>query len=150
VLVDCRKDIEFMTTNEKELAEKLGVPRSVLRGFRKEMKEGSDWGKVKGKIEYTAAGIEVIEEKLGLREIPEGFYFKDKEYRTLHVTRANFINKRIIHCEDDEGESYVVRVRSNENYRPYLTTGKPMMVKARKDEDGWTHEGRGPRYVGRW
>ncbi len=148
--MDCGKDIEFMTTNEKELAEKLGVPRSVLREFRREMEEGRDWGKVKGKITYTADGVRIIEEKLGLREIPEGFYFKDKEYKEVTVKRSGFQNKRVLLCVDEEGKTTWVRVRDNSNYCPYLTTGKPMTLTVRRDGDGWIKEGRGPRYVGRW
>ena len=49
-----------MTTNEKDLAEKLGISRAVLKGFRKEMAEGTDWAKVKGKIQYTEHGIALL------------------------------------------------------------------------------------------
>lgn len=139
-----------MTTNEKDLAEKLGVSRAVLKGFRSEMKEGTDWKKVKGKIQYTEHGIALLEKKLGLREVPEGFYFEDKEYKEVQVSRTWPHNKRILTCVDAMGQEVMVRVRDNSNFRPHLTTGKPMILKVRKDGDGWTLEGRSPRYAGRW
>jgi len=139
-----------MTTNEEELATKLGVPRSVLKGWRRGMVKGSDWMLEKGRVAFTAGGIRKLEEKLGLRQIPEGFYFTDKEYKRVRVKRNWPLNKRIVTCVDDEGAELTVRVRNNENFRPFLTNGEPMELTVRKDGDGWTLEGRGPRYAGRW
>ena len=139
-----------MTTNEKDLAEKLGISRAVLKGFRKEMAEGTDWAKVKGKIQYTEHGIALLEKELGLREVPDGFYFEDKEYKRVQVVRNWPFNKKILPCVDAMGKALMVRVRDNSNFRALLTTGDPMMLKVRKDGDGWTLEGRSPRYAGRW
>ena len=132
------------------MATKLGVPRSVLKGWRKAMVKGSDWMLEKGRVVFTAGGIRKLEEKLGLRQVPDGFYFTDKEYKRVQVKRNWPLNKRIVTCVDDDGAELTVRVRNNENFRPFLTTGKPMELTVRKDGDGWTLEGRCPRYVGRW
>ena len=139
-----------MTTNEEDLARKLGVPRSVLKGWRKDMVKGSDWMLETGRVVFTAGGIRKLEEKLGLRQIPDGFYFTDKEYKRVRVKRNWPHNKRIVTCIDDGGAELDVRVRNNENFRSFMTNGKPMELTVRKDGDGWTLEGRGPRYVGRW
>jgi hypothetical protein len=139
-----------MTTIEADLSEKLGIPRIQLRKFRRDMDPGRDWGKEHGKIVYTLEGIRKLEELLGLRETPEGFYFKDKEYKKVQVVRNWPLNKRVLTCRDEEGVELMVSVRDDSNFRPLLTTGDPMMLTVRRNGDGWTLEGRAPRYAGRW
>jgi hypothetical protein len=139
-----------MTTIEADLSEKLGIPRIQLRKFRRDMDPGRDWGKEHGKIVYTLEGIRKLEELLGLRQTPEGFYFKDKEYKKVQVVRNWPLNKRVLTCRDEEGVELMVSVRDNSNFRPLLTTGDPMMLTVRRNGDGWTLEGRAPRYAGRW
>ena len=142
--------IDDMTTNEAELAGKLGVPRETLKDLRKDMTPGKHWTKEKGRIVYTPEGIKELEKAMGLREVPEGFYFEEKEYKEVTVKRSGFPNRKVLLCVDAEGEELLVRVRDNSNYRPVLTNGEPMVLKVRRDGDGWVKEGRGPRYVGRW
>ena len=139
-----------MTTLEVQLVERLGVPRRVLKEWRQDMKKGRDWMIERGKVAYTPDGVKKLEELLGLREVPEGFYFQDKEFKKVRVVRNWPHNKRILTCEDEDGVRMDVRVRNNENFRPMLTTGEPMELTVRKDGEGWTLEGRCPRYAGRW
>ena len=88
--------IDVMTTNEAELAEKLGVPRATLKDLRKDMTPGKHWTKEKSRIVYTPEGIEVLEKAMGLREVPEGFYFEDKEYKEVTVKRSGFLNRKVV------------------------------------------------------
>lgn len=125
---------------EKELAEELGMERSILKELREEGLEG--WEKKGNAIAWSEEGEHAvrnaIQKRMSIAELS----------KPLPVSEAqNFIvtgiplNRRLLIC----GETYV-RVKDNKNFL------KGMTVHARPPVEGrsWMMVGRCPRWRGKY
>jgi hypothetical protein len=132
---------------EVDLAQKIGLNQKVLRKFRLEQLDPLDWyheGKGnKCRVWWTECALAKAEIILKInigRVVPDG--------EVMEVVKANFVNKRIIQCRRPNNELVYVRVRDAKKYNPRLFSGQPMVVTAKRNGDGWSVEGNGPRRRG--
>ena len=129
---------------EKELAQELGIDRSILKGWRQ---SGyiTGWEKSGNTIVFLPEGESEVREKLkdeiGVDDIGEPLPPPEDPYglKIINIPR----NPKLVICEDN----IYVRVRDNKNFL------KGMMVQARPPATGervWVMIGRCPRWRGKW
>jgi len=140
---------------ESLLAERLGVTRNELEGFRSDtLKKEVDWKKENRQVLLSDSSVKKILGRLGS---PDFDYSECAQKNgdeppapdTLELTVTQvFINPRLIEACLDTGERVRVAVMNNANFRP------KMIIKARRPLPGgpalYRLEGRCPRFPGRW
>lgn len=125
---------------EKELAEELGVERSILKELREEGLTG--WSKKGNAIAWNAEGEHAvrnaIQKRMSIAELSDPLPVSVP--RDFIVTKIP-LNRHLLIC----GETYV-RVKDNKNFL------KGMTVHARPPVEGrsWVMVGRCPRWRGKY
>lgn len=125
---------------EKELAEELGIERSVLKKFREDGMQG--WEKQGNWVAWTPEGEHAvrnaIQKMLSIEELSEPLPVEEPQD---FVVTGIPLNSRLLIC----GDVYVT-VKSNRNFR------KGMTVHARPPTEGrsWIMVGRCPRWKGKY
>ena len=143
---------------ESDLAKKIGVSRSVIKGHRNRLlKHGEHWQK-KGRANvYSEEGASLIMEAAGVPTPPDEIKAivdvseaKKADEETLTYVHAKYANTRVIKARRDSGEIVIVRVKTSENFRPADHQGNPMTFPARCEGGVWTITRPLPRWAGRW
>jgi hypothetical protein len=143
---------------ENEAAEMVGISRAEARRIRLgSMAEGPHWRKSGREIHLTRAGVEMLIEATAKNRPPrgedgasavadlgEGDDSGEGGAETLSVSRL-VRNNRILLATTAGGETVRVRVRDSKNFI------EGMELRARHaGGDLYHHEGRCPRWKGRW
>lgn len=129
---------------EKLLVSDWGLPRDVLKQFRKShLVKPTDF-----RLER-----EIILTPVGLAKMREHFEIQETTVVPLVmagcVTRWSWRNSKMVEVKGDDGVTYRVRVQNALKWRPDRE-GNFMRIKFQKDGDQYRQMGRSPRYPGNW
>lgn len=145
---------------EKDVAEALGLTTRHLSELRKknaaDLPEGSAWHREGQRVSWTSTGIAALEALLSLEKKegpPETATAPPPDLVTLVVDRI-VPNPRflIVRKKNAAGENLPdllrLRVNNNRNFLPGMTVERCRPVPG--SPDLFEHEGRCPRWRGRW
>lgn len=163
-------DTNQFTIAEKDLLQRLGVPRALLRTARAEGLDGRTWARdvdwsgggagvfwtAKAAAEIAAAvGIQTSATPQPTVDVVEILTVASQPLRRcvgagglVHV--YHFENPRVIKGRRDNGDEVFVRVPDSSKFTTKLRSGEPMTFRARLCGESWTLDQRAPRWPGRW
>ena len=135
--------------NERELSEKLGLSREVLKEMRSKYTEGVHFERVASKrpqklweVKWTEAGYNELMKSVGLTDTETKKVAEEPIFSATGKVTGKFNNRRLVQCEVD-GKQHMVLVRDSD----YFTIG--MEVPLRRDGDRLVAS-KHPRKPGRW
>lgn len=131
--------------SEIGLAKKLGLPRNHLREARENLKKGADWDTEGKEVVWTHAAAQAMALAIGATlDDPAGKNAGAEATVNEFTVAKKCVNTHALWATDKAGKEWLVRVTSNEHFRPGMVFRAEMM------QDGWTLVGRCPRFPGRW
>ena len=140
---------------EMGLVERLGVTRAVLKAWRDaNLVRGRDWAAISKNVLLTQEAAErlvlalgvsapVLEKNAAHASKNDSGEASIPEVEELVMVRA-FRNPKLIEARRKNGVGVMVRVQSNENFRP------GMVLRAVQGQTLWALKGRCPRFPGKY
>jgi len=144
--------------NEDQLAKKIGISRTALKGHRNRILDKDiHWKKAGRVIIYSEEGVSRLMDEVGvhtpkdelkatLREVSA----KEGDTEELVFVRGGFANDRVIIAKRVNGELVTVRVRTSKNFRPADAKGQTMKFPAKREGSVWMIARPIPRWPGKW